>query len=212
MLAVAHVGDWDDALVAARAGVDALVHMPLGATPDAEALELFAERGTPVVATMTVSSSGRCEHGVDAFLEDPAVAERLDPAQRTEASYEVDFCGTADLGWWQDATAASFGALREAGLPMLIGTDNGNAPVITGVSMYHEMVMFAEQGMSTEDVLAGATSLTADAFGLDQRGRIASGKRGDLVLIDATTQAEVIGTAAVAAVWKNGHPVTLDLS
>ncbi|HEX2145095.1 MAG TPA: amidohydrolase family protein [Glycomyces sp.] len=65
-------------------------------------------------------------------------------------------------------------------------------------------------GLSTEEVLAGATSKTADAFGLDERGRIAAGKRGDLVLIEATEPEQVIGTGAVAAVWKNGHAVELE--
>jgi hypothetical protein len=146
MLAVAHVGDWGDALVAARAGVDVLVHLPVGETPDQEALDLLAERGTPVVATLTVTSSGRCEHDASAFLDDPAIADRLDAGQRAEASKTVDFCAEADLGWWRDATAASFAAVRDAGLPLLVGTDSGNAPVVTGVSMFHEMAMFAEQG------------------------------------------------------------------
>jgi imidazolonepropionase-like amidohydrolase len=209
MLAVAHVGGWDDALLAARAGVDALVHLPLGLDPDQEALDLLAERGTPVVATLTVSSSGRCEHDATTFLDDPAIADRLDGLQRREASHKLDFCDTADIGRWRDMTETSFAAVREAGLPLLIGTDNGNPPVVTGVSMYHEMAMFAEQGMSTEDILAGATSTTADVFGLDERGRIAPGKRGDMVLLDATEPEDVIGTYAVEAVWKNGHAVDL---
>jgi imidazolonepropionase-like amidohydrolase len=210
MLAVAHVTEWDDALIAAKAGIDVLVHMPLGETPDAEALELLADRGTPVVATMTVSSSARCEHGVEPFLDDPVVAGRLDAFQREEAADLGDFCDRSDLDWFHEATATSFGALRDAGLPILVGTDNGNNPVITGVSLYHEMVMLAEQGMSTEEVLAGATSKTADAFGLDERGRIAADKRGDLVLLETTEVAEVIGTGAVAAVWKNGQAVDLE--
>lgn len=210
MLAVAHVGDWGDALVAARAGVDVLVHLPLGETPDEEALDLFAERGTPVVATLTVISAGQCEHDWSAFFDDPDLADRLDASQRAEAAATADICDVADLGRWREATAASFAAVRDAGLPLLVGTDNGNAPVVTGVSMYHEMAMFAEQGMSVEDVLAGATSKTADAFGLDERGRIAEGKRGDLVLLEATASADVIGTYEVAAVWKNGHAVDLE--
>lgn len=210
MLAVAHVGDWGDALVAAKAGVDVLVHLPVDAVPDQEALELLAKRGTPVVATLTVASSGRCEHDPSAFLDDPEIAERLDAGQRAEAGSTPDFCDSVDLTWWREATAASFAAIRDAGLPLLVGTDNGNVPVVTGVSMYHEMAMFAEQGMPVEEVLAGATSATADAFGLDERGRIAVDRRGDLVLLEATAPAEVIGTYGVAAVWKNGHAVDLD--
>lgn len=210
MLAVAHVGDWEDALVAAKAGVDALVHLPWGETPNAEALELLAEGRTPVVATLTVTSAGRCDHSVDQFLDDPAVAERLDSGQRTEASYETRFCEDYDLDRWRDGTAASFDAIRQAELPLLVGTDNGNVPVVTGVSMYHEMAMFAEHGLSTEEILAGATSATADVFGLDERGRIAVDKRGDLLLLEATDAAQVIGSGAVAAVWKNGHAVELE--
>lgn len=211
MLAVAHAGGWDDALVAARAGVDVLVHLPVGEKPDREALDLLAERGTPVVATLTVTSGARCEHDVTAFLEDPAIAGRLDKYQRAEADLYPDACDRRDHDWWREASEASFQAVRDAGLPLLVGTDSGNAPVVTGVSVYHELELLAERGVPVEAALAGATSLTADAFGLAERGRIAPGKRGDLVLLEASSPEEVIGTYGIAAVWKNGHAVDLEV-
>ncbi|WP_026923073.1 amidohydrolase family protein [Glycomyces arizonensis] len=209
-LAVAHVSTWEDALTAARADVDVLAHLPVGEAVSQEAVELMAERRIPVVATLTVASPARCEHDATRFLDpDHPVAERLDRLQERDAERVFEFCAVADLEWWRDRTDASIEAVRSAGVELLVGTDLSNAPTIAGVSVHHEMELLAGAGLSTEEVLSGATSKTADVFGLDDRGRIAEGRRGDLVLFDTTDPDRVIGSYGVAAVWKNGHPVAL---
>jgi imidazolonepropionase-like amidohydrolase len=211
-LAVAHVGDWRDARVAAEAGVDVLVHLPVGADVDHEVVDLLAAGPTPVVATMHVRTAGRCDHDYAAFLDDGAVAERLDQNQRDDASIELPLCDE----WTPEEIAErrvppeeSIAALREAGVPLLVGTDLANPGTVAGLSMLVEMAMLARAGLGTEEILAGATSRTAEVFGLGDRGRIAADKRGDMMLLDTTDPDRVIGAYGVTAVWKNGHAVEL---
>lgn len=51
------------------------------------------------------------------------------------------------------------GALYEAGVSMLVGTDAGNWGVIQGFSVHREMQRLAQAGLSTWDALAAATTL-----------------------------------------------------
>jgi hypothetical protein len=62
-------------------------------------------------------------------------------------------------------------------------------------------------GLKPTDALAAATSVTADAFGLRDRGRIAPGRRADLVLVDSDPTTEITATRKIAGVWKQGHAI-----
>src|SRR5690606_17480248 len=47
----------------------------------------------------------------------------------------------------------------------------------------------------------------ARRFGLGDRGRIASGMRADLLLVEGDPTADISATRAIAGIWKNGHAV-----
>jgi imidazolonepropionase-like amidohydrolase len=61
-----------------------------------------------------------------------------------------------------------------------------------------------EVGLSGSEALAAATSTTADAFRLRDRGRIAVGLRADLVLVSGDPTADILATRAIQRVWKAG--------
>jgi imidazolonepropionase-like amidohydrolase len=211
-LAVAHVGDWHDARIAAEAGVDVLVHLPIGGDVDHDVVGLLAARPTPVVATLHVISGDRCNHAYADFLEDHTVSQRLDHWQRQDAT-DPSGCEEAtaeQIAEFRVHPDESVAALREAGVPILAGTDLGNPGTVAGLSMYTELEMLVSAGLGAEEALAGATSRTADAFGLADRGRIAAEGRADMVLLEATDPDQVIGAYGIVAVWKNGHAVDLE--
>ncbi|NDL57277.1 amidohydrolase family protein [Phytoactinopolyspora sp. XMNu-373] len=112
---------------------------------------------------------------------------------------------------WQPASTHSSTlpatAMYEAGVPVLAGTDLTNPGTISGVSTLHEMQLLAAAGLPAEAALAAATSAPADLLGLTDRGRIAPGLRADLVLMNATSVDDVIGTYDITAIWKNGYSV-----
>jgi imidazolonepropionase-like amidohydrolase len=47
----------------------------------------------------------------------------------------------------------------------------------------------------------------ADVLGLSDRGRIADGRRADLVLVSGDPTTDIESILDIAGVWKNGHPI-----
>ena len=62
-------------------------------------------------------------------------------------------------------------------------------------------------GMEPARALNGATAATADAFGLDDRGRIRRGARADLVLVRGNPLVDVTATRDILRVWREGVEV-----
>lgn len=107
----------------------------------------------------------------------------------------------------QHATA-NVRALRDAGVPVLAGTDAGNSGTTYGASLHEELDLLVRAGHTPTEALAGATSLPARRFGLTDRGRIATGTRAGLVLVDGDPTTDITATRNIAAIWKNGYPIS----
>jgi hypothetical protein len=66
------------------------------------------------------------------------------------------------------------------------------------------MELLVEAGLTPPEALAAATSVPARAFGLEDRGRIAKGRRADLLLVRGDPTADITATRDIVAVWKQG--------
>jgi imidazolonepropionase-like amidohydrolase len=76
-------------------------------------------------------------------------------------------------------------ALRDAGVPLLAGTDAGIDLVAPG-ALAGELELFVQAGLTPLDALRSATADAARFLGVDgELGTIAIGKRADLVLLGA---------------------------
>jgi hypothetical protein len=71
-------------------------------------------------------------------------------------------------------------ALRDAGVTILAGSDQG----VPGYSLLREIELLAEAGLTNLEAIQAATSTPARVFGDEDGGRIARGKRADLVIVD----------------------------
>ena len=106
-----------------------------------------------------------------------------------------------------DVGLANVAALRRANVPVLAGTDAGNADLISGPSLLGELTLLVRAGLTPTEALQAATSVPARAFSLTDRGRIAAGLRADLVLVRDDPTAVIEHVRDIAAVWKNGYMV-----
>src|SRR5262249_31046550 len=97
--------------------------------------------------------------------------------------------------------------LKTRHVPLLAGTDSPNPGTAHGVSMHGELELLVSAGMTPVDALTAATSTPATAFHLDDRGRIAAGKRADLQLVKGDPTADIKATRNIVSVWKLGLPV-----
>jgi hypothetical protein len=90
-------------------------------------------------------------------------------------------------------------------VPVLAGTDAGNAGTLYGISMHRELVALVDAGLSPAEALAAATSVPAAAFRLGQRGCVAKGCKADLLLVDGNPAADIRATRRIVEVWKDGQ-------
>ena len=108
-----------------------------------------------------------------------------------------------------DNAWASVAAAYRAGVPILAGTDtntDAEAPgtFTFGHSLYHELELLVDAGLSTIDALRAATVLPAEHFGLTDRGVVAPGRRADLMLVDGDPLHDIRAVRSISRVWCSG--------
>jgi imidazolonepropionase-like amidohydrolase len=73
--------------------------------------------------------------------------------------------------------------------------------------MHAELELLVRCGLTPVEALKSATSATAVAVGLTDRGEIAVGKRADLVLVAGDPTVDIRQTRDIVAVWVGGQMV-----
>lgn len=203
LLTVAHAHSFDDFATALEAGADIMAHGPIGTeSVDEDVIELLAERGTAVIATLAVTTQG-CSDIIDELVSNEDLRPFLSADQLEVAEELSSRQCNVEYNPQLDGVRAAY----EAGVPILAGTDYGNWGLVAGISLFHELALLHEVGMSHADVLAAATSAPADAFRFEDRGRIAEGMWADLLLIDGDLSEELPSPENIVGVWKNGLAV-----
>lgn len=201
-MAVVHIGTEKDARAVLEAGADGLVHLFPGESADAAGLAKLARaKRAFVIPTFGVLESMAAYRG-DELLANPAFASLLckDAQAPLKARYGQE-ARPAMLVAPKLVTAA----MVKAGVPVLAGTDAGNPGTQYGISMHREVAALVEAGLTPVQALAAATSVPARAFKLGQRGRIATGYKADLLLVDGNPAADILATRRIVEVWKDGE-------
>ena len=206
--AVVHILAREFARRAVAAGADGLVHLWIDKPVDEDFVRLAAERKVFVIPTLTVLESVNRASGSPALASDPALAPFLAPEDIR--SLKATFPGQASPPEVQKIPGETVKQLKAAGVRILAGTDCGNPGTAHGVSIHRELELLVAVGLSPDEALAAATSVTALAFGLSDRGRIAPGLRADLVLVEGDPTTDIKATRRIAGVWKKGHPINRD--
>jgi imidazolonepropionase-like amidohydrolase len=202
LMAVAHVAHLEAARELVASGIDGLVHIFADAPVDADFIAAARAADIFVIPTLTVIASVAGTGEGQALAADPRVANRLSAgALRT---LEGGFGSPAGSAFQYPLAEANVRRLYEAGVPILAGSDALNPGAVYGASVHHEIQLLRRAGLTPVDALRAATSVPANAFALDGRGRIAPGARADLVLIEGDPRTDPGATLSIAAVIRNG--------
>lgn len=195
----------------------ALVHVGLwNETIAADVLETLQQRQTYVITTATLHHLAHWGWSSD-FVEDAWIQQRvpvvqwqtiLHPdttdhlsklsAEIMRPSWVPSGLARASASMFiptdnavQQATASSvaaIAALHEAGVPWVVGADEGNSPAYTtffhGVSSQIELEVLDAGGLPREAILQACTRRPAEMLGIaDRLGTIEEGKQADLLLV-----------------------------
>jgi imidazolonepropionase-like amidohydrolase len=203
-LAVAHVHTQAAAWQAIRAGVDGLVHLFIDSPPDQELIEQIAERDLFVSPTLTLLEAMVGRKTGEGLAEDRRVRELLSEPwlENLRRAWRFDCPGN------YEHAVETVARLHQAGVRLLAGTDSAGLGVVgtaQGVSLHRELELLVDAGLKETEALAAATSVPADCFGLDDRGRIAPGLQADLLLVEGDPTKAITDTLSIEGVWRRGE-------
>lgn len=204
-MAVAHVATEADARRAVDAGIDGLAHVFIDRPADEATVAAIRAHGIFVVATLSVAATAANAGEGTKLATDPRIRPFLS-ADQTRTLNAAFPSGWSNPDFLPNASA-SVRRLHAAGVPILAGTDAGNPGTTHGASLHQELALLVDGGLTPTEALTAATGLPSRLFDLGDRGRIASGMRADLLLVDGDPTADVTATRAIAAIWKNGYRV-----
>ena len=202
MTVTGHVPEGMNAVQAVEAGMDQISHLNYVETaffPDLErnglegeinlnapnsvkALKFFKEHGTVVDATDAVIELMLRPLNVPIETFEPGLSKvpaeltvqinkKGKPAELAEALRMV-----------LDVLLKVTGALHQAGVPIIAGTDVG----VPGHTLHRELELYVKAGFTPLEAIQAATIVPARVMKLDQEvGAIENGKRADLIVVDA---------------------------
>ncbi len=201
-----HVSTLEHALDAVALGADGLVHVWHDTVINRAQAERIAGSGAFVIPTLSVTA---------AISGDPMAQElmmiagdaQLSELQRLSLTSRFPGGESATTSLVHDVATENVRRLRDAGVPLIAGTDAPNPGTAFGLSMHGELRLLARAGLSPAEALAAATSGGPDAFGIEERGRIREGGIADLVLVEGDLERDLSVSTRIVAVWKDGYAV-----
>jgi imidazolonepropionase-like amidohydrolase len=208
-MVLAHALSFDATGQAIRAGADGLTHLFVDRPHSPEIVDRIVASGMFVIPTLsTLASITGVPAGAD-LAKDPRVRakvqavwlENLSGAWATLPSENFEFA------------LATVAALHRVGVEVLAGTDASHlgAPGMAhGASLHDELRLLVTAGFTPTEALRAATAVPARRFALGDRGRIAPGRRADLLLVAGDPTTTIGDTLSVQAVWRQGIRLALE--
>ena len=234
LLTFAHATNLRETLLVLDAGVDALAHQFFDQPHPPELIERYKEQDAFLIPTLTAISSMMGLPTAKDWASKPQPEKLLTATSRhvfcdcmkiSKEGCNVQFaydCVKAlkaegiDIIWYVQVIAcfARFYAFAkhwsrhaDADKNFLSGTDSGPSihGTALGAAVHLELSLYVEHcGFSPVEALQSATSVAAKRLRLSDRGRIAVGKRADLLLVRGDPTVHISDTLSVENVWKQG--------
>jgi imidazolonepropionase-like amidohydrolase len=188
-LAIVHIHSEQQAMDAIESGADGLAHLFShgGDQVHPTFALLVAAHHAFVIPTFAVLESVCNQSPGQRILDDPKLSPFLLPAYVPQLRKNINHGQPNHCMFSMTAIPP----LSASHVPILAGTDVGNSGTAPGASLHGELEYLVEAGLTPTQALVAATSATATAFRLADRGRILAGLRADLVLVNGNPTEDI---------------------
>ena len=210
---IVHATQLPRAKEALNAGTRVLVHSVETAEIDDEFIVAARRNGTIVIPTLTVRE-GYADVGLGRSPVARYPLDCVDEVTRSKLERVIPETARARLaaaarsGTWESQRKTmdvNLRKLRDARIPIAMGTDAGNPGTAHGPSVYREMEAMQAAGLTAREVLLSATLVAARAMGREaDLGSLDRGKHADLVVFDADPSADIANARRVRMVMRGG--------
>ena len=198
-----------------RAGADFLVHSVEDAPVDDEFLALAKKNNAIYCPTLFVVMGYRYALSntwkptdIEKRLADPqilAAMQDLDKMPKDKLPERVAKSMASPPQVKPSATAlANLQKVWDEGITVAMGTDAGNIGTLHGPSVFREMTIMAQSGLTPLEVLRSATTNGAKATGREV-GAIKAGMLADVLILDADPLANIENLSRIYRVIKDGR-------
>jgi imidazolonepropionase-like amidohydrolase len=211
---VVHTGNTQDIRDAIARNVAGLEH---GAMRDPLPAEVVAEIGTKHIhynPTLSVLDSlARLSKKDTSMLDDPLVRQTVPGGMLSKMRTWIqnnDFAPMMrqipDIP--QTNAAKNFKNVFDAGAPLVLGTDAGNAGVFHGPAVHREMELWKACGIPNVEILKAATFTAARLLGAGNRiGKVAKGYDANLLLVEGNPLEDISTTRRISDVFFQGERI-----
>ena len=211
-----HATELVTAKAALRAGADYLVHSVEDVPVDAEFLALMKHNKALYCPTLWVGPGYNYMFAglwrptdAERRLADPQVLAMMDdmrtlPDDKVPARVlRLRTAGKVPPPVTQ--LLQNLKTVYDAGIPVVMGTDAGNIGTLHGPSVFREMNLMQQAGLTPIQVLRAATTVGARAAHREKvAGVIAVGRAADLVLLDADPTLDIANASRIYRVVRSG--------
>jgi tetratricopeptide (TPR) repeat protein len=183
------------------------------AAPIPEAVRLTREADVPVILTLVAF-----DHIIRQAEDLPALLARpetkylapwvLADWQPGKNLYEKRFANAEGLAYLKKSLALQkkmVQAMRRAGVRVFVGTDAMNMGVVPGFSVHEELGQLVALGFTPFEALRAATSHPAEFLRPGEFGRIAAGRRADLILVGSDPLKDITTVSRPEGVMARGR-------
>ncbi|MBD9477573.1 amidohydrolase family protein [Pseudoxanthomonas sp. PXM02] len=211
----AHIHDHAQAADLVDAGVDIIAHGIRDEAVSPALAKAMKDEGVWYIPTVSIDEANYLYAENPAWLATPFLRNALPAAvaaRWSDPDWQSQQLAGANIPGARKAVETNLRNLRtlhEAGVSIGFGTDAGAMPQrVIGFAEHRELELMTMAGFTPAQALAVATSDAARLQGLDDRGLVATGKRADLLVLDADPLQDILNTRRIHAVWQAGRQVS----
>lgn len=206
----AHISGSAQVDIAARLGVDGIMHAPIDVLPDETAAQMAAQ-GMWYVPTFALYD-GILTWARAQPEPDPYALKGVEPSALASLANE-GFLGAAHepealaLSYLENASA-NLRKAEQAGVPIALGSDVSNPFVYPGYSAHEELDWMVRAGLTPAQALRAGTLGAAEMLGQSESvGRIAEGYEADILILDRNPFEDVLNSRRLVTVISDGRSI-----